>query len=189
MLKLNYCKGIIIVHGKSELLLAEHIKSNLHLPIEIYALKNGKMSIQIDSLMNVLGNNIFKSKTALKKNFIVEEEQKKLKNFFVMPIMDLDDTTKEKIEKYKSGEMFKNHWLYPYIIPIWNDKNLDEVLFKLNLISKLPNDKEKGKVYEDVFPKNIGETDIQQVKKLLASFENSKKTNMNLLIKKCLESL
>ena len=76
VLKLNYCKGIIIVHGKSELLLAEHIKSNLHLPIEIYALKNGKMSIQIDSLMNVLGNNIFKSKTALKKNFIVEEEQK-----------------------------------------------------------------------------------------------------------------
>ena len=41
VLKLNYCKGIIIVHGKSELLLAEHIKSNLHLPIETYALKNG----------------------------------------------------------------------------------------------------------------------------------------------------
>lgn len=189
VLKLNYCKGIIIVHGKSELLLAEHIKSNLHLPIEIYALKNGKTSIQIDSLMNVLCNNIFKSKNVFKKNYIVEEEQKEFKNFFVMPIMDLDDTTKEKIEKYKSGEMFKDHWLKPYIIPIWNDKNLDEVLFELNLISKLPNDKEKGKVYEDLFPKNRGETDIQQVKKLLTSFENSKKTNMDLLIKKCLESL
>ena len=33
MRKPNYCKGIVIVHGKSELLLAEHIKSNLHLPI------------------------------------------------------------------------------------------------------------------------------------------------------------
>ena len=39
--RLNYCKGVVIAHGKSELLLAEHIKSNLHLPIEIYLLKNG----------------------------------------------------------------------------------------------------------------------------------------------------
>ena len=45
--KPNYCKGIIIAHGKSELLLAEYIKSNLHLPIEIYSLKNGKTSIMI----------------------------------------------------------------------------------------------------------------------------------------------
>ena len=25
--RLNYCKGVVIAHGKSELLLAEHIKS------------------------------------------------------------------------------------------------------------------------------------------------------------------
>lgn len=187
--KLNYCKGIIIAHGKSELLLAEHIKSNLHLHIEIYALKNGKMSIQIDSLMNVLGNNVFKNKREFKKNYIVEEEKREFKNFFVMPIMDLDDTTEEKIEKYKSGEMFKNHWLSHYIIPIWNDKNLDQVLFELKLIKKLPNDKEKGRVYEELFPTNRGETDLEQINKLLKSFESSKKTNMDIFIKKCLESL
>lgn len=45
--KPNYCKGIIIAHGKCELLLAEHIKSNLHLNIGIYSLKNGQLSIQI----------------------------------------------------------------------------------------------------------------------------------------------
>lgn len=189
MRKLNYCKGIIIAHGKSELLLAEHIKSNLHLPIKIYALKNGKMSIQIDSLMKVLGNNVFKNKKEFKKNYIVEEEKREFKNFFVMPIMDLDDTTEEKIEKYKSREMFKNHWLSPYIIPIWNDKNLDQVLFELELISKLPNDKEKGRVYEELFPTNRGETDLEQINKLLKSFESSKKTNMDIFIKKCLESL
>ena len=37
----KFCKGVVIAHGKSEFLLAEHIKSNLHLPIEIYANKNG----------------------------------------------------------------------------------------------------------------------------------------------------
>lgn len=185
----NYCKGIVIAHGKSELLLAEHIKSNLHLPIEIYSLKNGKTSIQIDSLMTILGNNDFKSKSKLKQKYFIEEKNKKLVNFFVMPIMDLDDTTEEKIEKYKSGEMFRNHWLSSYIVPIWNDTNLDHVLYDLNLISKLPNDKEKGKVYEDIFPKNKGQADLEQVNKLLRCFESTKKTNMDVCIKKCLENL
>lgn len=187
--KPNYCKGIIIAHGKSELLLAEHIKSNLHLPIEIYSLKNGKTSIQIDSLMTILGNNDFKNKSKLKQKYIIEEKDKRFINFFVMPIMDLDDTTEEKIEKYKNGEMFKNHWLSPYIIPIWNDINLDHVLYSLKLISKLPNDKEKGKVYEELFPKNTGQADLEQVNKLLKYFESTEKTNMNIFVEKCLESL
>lgn len=187
--KPNYCKGIIIAHGKSELLLAEHIKSNLHLPIEIYSLKNGKTSIQIDSLMTILGNNDFKNKSKLKQKYIIEENNKKFINFFIMPIMDLDDTTEEKIKKYKNGEMFKNHWLSPYIIPIWNDINLDHVLYDLKLISKLPNDKEKGKVYEELFPKNTGQADLEQVNKLLKYFKSTTKTNMNIFIEKCLESL
>ena len=187
--KPNYCKGIIIVHGKSELLLAEHIKSNLHLPIEIYSLKKEKTSIQIDSLMTILGNNDFKNKSKLKQKYIIEEKNKKFINFFIMPIMDLDDTTEEKIKKYKNGEMFKNHWLSPYIIPIWNDINLDHVLYDLKLISKLPNDKEKGKVYEELFPKNTGQADLEQVNKLLKYFESTTKTNMNIFIEKCLESL
>lgn len=187
--KPNYCKGIIIAHGKSELLLAEYIKSNLHLPIEIYSLKNGKTSIQIDSLMTILGNNDFKNKSKLKQKCIIEEKNKKFINFFIMPIMDLDDTTEEKIKKYKNGEMFKNHWLSPYIIPIWNDINLDYVLYELKLISKLPNDKEKGKVYEELFPKNTGQADLEQVNKLLKYFESTEKTNMNIFVEKCLESL
>ncbi len=187
--KPNYCKGIIIAHGKSELLLAEYIKSNLHLPIEIYSLKNGKTSIQIDSLMTILGNNDFKNKSKLKQKYIIEEKNKKFINFFIMPIMDLDDTTEEKIKKYKNGEMFKNHWLSPYIIPIWNDINLDHVLYDLKLISKLPNDKEKGKVYEELFPKNTGQADLEQVNKLFKYFESTEKTNMNIFVEKCLESL
>ena len=187
--KPNYCKGVIIVHGKSELLLAEHIKSNLHLNIGIYSLENGRTSIQIDRLMTILGNTIFKNKNKLKKEYGIEEENKELVNFFIMPIMDLDDTTEEKIQKYKSGEMFKNHWLSPYIIPIWNDINFDHVLYDLKLISKLPNDKEKGKVYRELFPTNDGPVDVEQVNKLLKCFESTKKTNMDIFIKKCLENL
>ena len=188
-IRLNYCKGVVIVHGKSELLLASYIKSNLHLPIKIYSENRGKTSIQIDGLMNILNNNIFKNKTALKKQYYIEEENKEFKHFFIMPIMDLDDTTKDKVEKYKSGEMFQEHWLSPYIIPIWNENNLDNVLYDLGLISKIPDNKEKGKVYEELFPKNKGQADLEQVKKLLSCFESTTKTNMDEFIKKCIESL
>ena len=187
--KPNYCKGIIVVHGKSELLLAEHIKSNLHLPIEIYAESNGKTSIQIEGLINVLGNNIFKNKKSFSKKYEVEQVNGQFINFSVMTIMDLDDTSEEKKKKYLSGEMFKDHWLSPYIVPIWNKENLDEVLLDLGLIDKLPNDKEKGKVYRDLFPKNLGKSDKQQIEELMKTFEKSKKTNMQVFIRKCLESL
>ena len=67
----------------------------------------------------------------------------------------------------------RNHWLNPYIVPIWNKNNLDEVLLDLKLINKLPNNKEKGKVCRDLLPTNRGESDIQQVKNLMDKFEKS----------------
>ena len=63
-----------------------------------------------------------------------------------MPIMDLDDTSEDTKQQYISGELFKNNWLSPYIVPIWNKNNLDEVLLDLKLIDKLPNNKEKGRL-------------------------------------------
>ena len=187
--KPNYCKGVVIVHGKSELLLVEHIKSNLHLPIEIYAENNGKTSIQIDGLMNVLKNNIFKSKNLFNKKYGVEIRNDRLENFLLMPIMDLDDTSEEKKQRYISKEMFEKHWLNEYIVPIWNRNNLDEVLFGLKLIDKMPNDKEKGRLYRNLFPTNKGETDKEQVEKLMKLFEISDRTNMEIFVKKCLDSM
>mgnify|MGYP001623944593 FL=1 len=49
--------------------------------------------------------------------------------------------------------------------------------------------KEKGRIYEELFPVNKSQTDLEQVKKLLKCFESTKKTNMDIFIKKCLESL
>lgn len=187
--KLNYCKGVIIAHGKSEYILAEYIKSNLHLPVGIYAKNKGKTSIQIDGLMRVLGNNIFKNKNCLKKEYQIEEKNRELINFFVMPIMDLDDTSKKKIQDYKSGKMFEKHWLSPYIIPIWNNKNLDEVLLKVGLIDKIPNYKEKGEMYRNIFPVNSGESDKEKIEKLKEKFEETDKTNMEICIQKCLDSI
>ena len=106
-----------------------------------------------------------------------------------MPIMDLDDASEDRKQKYISGEMFKNHWLNPYIVPIWNKNNLDEVLLDLKLIDKLPNDKEKGRLYRNLFPTNRGESDKKQVENLMKKFEKSNRTNMQVFIKICLDSL
>ena len=187
--KINFCKGVIIAHGKCELLLVEYIKSNLHLPIEIYAENNGKTSIQIDSLKKVLGNNIFKNKSSLKKKYAIEEENGNLLDFFVMPIMDLDDTNSENITNYKNGDMFKNHWLHQYIVPIWNDRNLDSVLLELGIIDELPNSRNKGKIYRNIFPKNKGELDKDQIYNFYNTLKKSSKTNLDEFLKKCLDNL
>lgn len=189
MQKLNYCKSIAIVHGQSEYFLARHIKSNLHLPMGIYADKNGKKSIQIDSLMNILKNTTFNNKGNFLKEYEVETRGKELVNFALMPIMDLDDTSEENVEKYKSGKMFEGHWLSPYIVPIWNDKKLDDVMLELGLIEKLPKDEEKGEVYRKIFPVHKGETDFEQIKALSKKFEKSSKTNMEVFIKECLKNV
>lgn len=191
--KLNYIKGIIIAHGDSELRLARYIKSNLHLPIKIYSKDNGKHSIQIDGLMNHLNNRIFRSKQELLQHYdyLIEQDSKskEIINFFVMPIMDLDDCEEEEQRKYITKEMFKGHWLYPYITPIWNSPTLDHVLYQLKLIPKIPKDDEKSMVYSELFPINHKETDIEQIQELQRLFESSDKTNMEEFTKQCLESV
>lgn len=65
----KYTKAIVIVHGKSELDFVKHIKSKLRLPLEIYSRSNGKTSIQISSINDILKIEILKLKNVLKKNF------------------------------------------------------------------------------------------------------------------------
>ena len=50
---LKYNKALIICHGKSEYHIARYIKSNLRLPISIFANQNGATSIQITSLKSI----------------------------------------------------------------------------------------------------------------------------------------
>ena len=106
-ISLNYCKAVVIVHGKSEYLMVQHIKSSLHLPIEIYAKKKGNNSIQITSLMLVLNNSIFKTKKSLERNYDIEKEKNKYKNFKIFTIMDTDDCNEKKQKEYINKEMFK----------------------------------------------------------------------------------
>jgi len=94
--------------------------------------------------------------------------------------MDLDDTSEKQTENFKNKKMFKEHWAYDNIVPIWNIPNLDSVMLELGIIDRLPNYKEKGVVYNDSFPKREdGKSDIEKIKQLRDMCKKNKNTNLD----------
>lgn len=190
MRKFNYTKALVIVHGKSEKQICQYIKNKLRLKIEIYSDKNGEKSIQITSLKNTLNNKIFKSY----RNFINTFEDIELidnkninKDFKIFIIMDTDDCSEEEKRKFINKEMFKGHWAYDYIVPIYNIPELETVLTD----AKVPFTKtgvKRKKEYIKLFPTDpkYTKTDEVQIKELLNKLKKQKNTNLNEFLDFCL---
>lgn len=144
---ISHLKAVVIVHGKSEKQMCSFIKSKLRLNIDIYSDKNGEKSIQITSLKNILKNSIFKSQIDFLRNFeeaFIEDKRGKYvlpEDFKIFIIMDTDDCSKEQKKNFINKEMFREHWAYSYIHPIYNSPKLENVLIK----SGVKFSKEKGK--------------------------------------------
>lgn len=47
--------------------------------------------------------------------------------------MDTDDCTEKQKEEYINKSMFRGHWAYDYIVPIFNSPALEDVLDKANI--------------------------------------------------------
>lgn len=173
---IKYTKAVIICHGKSELILVQNIKSNLRLKVEIDSKNNGDSSIQITSLLHFLNTKGYKGINAILKKFpYIEHNKSELLNFKIFIIMDIDEKelTDEMICCYKNKEMFKTYDYYDYIVPIYNDKNLDEVLIKLGYDI---NPKHKVISYRKIFPGKNG--DYDSFKQLKENFKKSKNSNL-----------
>jgi len=171
----NYTKCLVICHGLCEQILVQNMKSNLRLPLEIYSKNNGASSIQITSLLKVLNEAGFKSKNGFLNinNCNIEEKSKKFINFKVFIIMDTDDCDSEKVDNFLNKSMFKNHWLYDYIVPIYNNINLDDVMTSLGYQI---NKNDKTGCYKKIFPGNNGDKEaFIEIKNL---FKNCKKSNL-----------
>lgn len=89
--------------------------------------------------------------------------------------MDIDEKelTDDFINKYKNKEMFKSYDYYEYIVPIYNDKNLDEVLIKLGYKVDTNN---KASSYRKIFPGNNG--DYNSFIQLKNKIKKSKNSNL-----------
>lgn len=89
--------------------------------------------------------------------------------------MDIDEKelTEKMIEDYKNKNMFKDFDYYDYIVPIFNDKNLDDVLIKLGYAIDT---KQKAASYRKIFPGKNG--DYESFKQLKETIKKSKNSNL-----------
>jgi len=183
--RVNYLKIMVIVHGKSELCIARYIKSNLKIKMEIISKDKGAHSIQITSIMQVLNNSVFSNpKSFLKKYDDIEHIKYSLLNFRLFIIMDVDDCTEIQKNNFINGKMFKHHWLYKYITPVYNIKTLEDVMNKCNI----PITKKNKNKYFEVFPVNRNELDIQQIKDFNLKLEKNRKlSNLSEFTNYCIE--
>lgn len=193
MQQLNYTKAIVIVHGKSEKQICQYIKSKLRLKMEIVSNNNGESSIQITSVKQILNNTIFKSYN----NFIKEYEDVKLSNnnksldedFKIFIILDTDDCTEKQKSAFINKEMFKSHWAYDHIVPIYDIPNLEAVLTKANVPFTKTGDKRK-KEYVKLFPTDpkYEKSDEIQVRELCDNLKKQTNTNLNEFLEFCLKA-
>ena len=187
-----------MVHGKSEKIICESIKSNLKIKQEIISNNNGKSSIQVNSIMKQWLNKDkrFKSINNFCRYFDSIEynkKEKRIKNFKFFIIMDLDDCgnndpkEKERVKNaFINKELFKGHWLYEYIFPIYNDPTLEKVVEKAGIVHKKIKKKNKAQSYIKLFPTNNGDIDIDKAKDLINKLKGQKNTNLEEYIQYCI---
>ena len=181
----------IIVHGKSEKTIAEYVKSNLRLKMEIISKDKGEKSIQINVLNKFLQQREFSNlKTFADKYDIAYNcSQKCLENFRLFIVMDTDDCTPDMREKYISGEMFKQSVLADYICPIYDSPDLEEVMLKAGYMKERISDKEKDPFYSKLFPicHDGNEGTIREIEAFASKMRSIKNTNLEILLEYCLE--
>lgn len=118
--------------------------------IEIYSDKNGEKAIQITSLKNTLNNKIFRSYRNFINTFADIEliDNKNInKDFKIFIIMDTDDCSEEEKRKFINKEMFKEHWAYDYIVPVYNIPELETVLTEAKVPFTKTGVKRKKRIY------------------------------------------
>ena len=191
--KIKRTIGIVICHGKTEYLMARYIISNLHLKMEKDARDHGEHSIQITSTMSFLRSGPYKLKESFIKKFLTDgSELDDPDNFKVFIVMDTDDCTEKEKQGFISKEMFKKHWLYPYIVPIYNSKNIDDIFLKAKINTRKISDDEKGTYYTEIFPINsepLSLNTIQEIELFRDKLNSVNKNHSNLvdLVVYCLD--
>lgn len=191
---LNYTRGAVIVHGKSEFALVKYIYTNLHLPVKIISKDKGRGSIQINGLSDYLNKKQFRTLKEFANEYSVEYDKKtkSLINFKLFIIMDTDDCDEIAKSKYISGELFEGHPLKEYIVPIYNVSNLEDVMIKAGIMVKRVSDAQKGSFYTKIFPINtepLSIDTVNQVRIFAKKIKGIKETNMLAFVEYCFQQM
>lgn len=161
--------------------------------MEIISEKNGEKSIQINGLAHLLKDKRFSSLKNFMNYFddveiIQEKTKKKLSpEFKIFIMMDTDDCSVEQREKFISKQMFKAHWAYDYIVPIFNTPNLENVMVKAGIKFEKKG-AERKKEYIRIFPtdKKYSNREGVELKTFAENLEEVKETNLYEFAQCCL---
>ncbi|WP_373180891.1 hypothetical protein [Agathobacter rectalis] len=167
---------------------------NLHLPVKIIAKDKGRGSIQINGLPEYLMKKQFRTLKAFADEFSVEYDRKtkRLINFKLFIIMDTDDCDEITRSKYISKELFDGHPLKDYIVPLYNDTNLEDVMIKSGIMVKRIPDAQKGSYYTKIFPINtkpLSIDTVNQVRIFAKKIDGVKETNMLAFVEYCFQQM
>lgn len=190
----SYLKAVVICHGKSEKQMCDFLKSNLRIRLAVESDKKGEKSIQITSIMNTLNGKKFKTFSDFTKTFddveICKNKTKKYlhDNFKIFIIMDTDDCKEQQKRDFINKNMFKDHWAYQYIVPIFNIPELEAVLVKSKIKFEKKGDARK-KEYIKIFPTDpqYKKLETVQVEEFYHNLESNPDTNMDVFVKFCLD--
>lgn len=171
---------MVISHGGTEKQFCEYMASKLHLRIISYS--KGKNNIEISTIMRELNKNDLKMYSMFKKRYGAELEIVKdkkietIKNFKVYIIMDTDKCSEELRKSFINKKMFENHWMYNYIIPIYNIERIEDALKKAD-IAYAEHKNEKGN-YSKIFPiehkKIVSNQDFIDIKNIRNTFRKNR---------------
>lgn len=166
---------IVICHGKSELKLIEQIgrKEYNNKELHLIARDNGNSSIQISGLVDYLNKKLVKELNSI--SFDIN----KLKIYIVL---DTDDCTEQERKMYISRQLFDglNEKTKKYkncIIPIYNTKNLEEILIKAGCKFNSNTSKAMKKEYITRIEKLLG-----NIEDLTENLKKNPNTNLEILI-------
>lgn len=191
---LSYLKAIVICHGKSEKQLCDFLKSNLRLKIFVDSDKKGEKSIQITSVIKRLKDKRFRNLDSFIKEFsdveVCKNKTKKYlsKEFKIFIIMDTDECTEKQKMDFIDKSMFKNHWAYDHIIPIYNSPELETVLEKANIKFEKKGSARK-KEYIKIFPTDMKyqTSEMIQIEEFCNNLKRVKDTNLDEFVQFCLD--
>ena len=85
-------------------------------------------------------------------------------------------------------EMFKKHWAYKYIVPIYNIPELESVLEMAKIPFTKTGDKRKKYIKLFLTDPRYEKTDEIQIKELLNTLKKQNNTNLNEFLDFCLKS-
>ena len=174
-IKEKYKSIIVICHGKSELKVIEQIgrKKYSNKKLHLITRDNGNSSIQISGLIDYLNSKLIKELNNISFDF---------QNLKIYTVLDTDDCTEKEREMYINRKLFerlneKTKKYKEYIIPIYNTKNLEEVLKKAGCKFIGTTSKEMKKEYITRIENLLGD-----IEKLTEELKKNKNTNLGELI-------